>query len=248
MTRTSLLLTFASVVAFSGIASAEALSRQETPKTAAFEFKLGGYKPLMDDAPGLTDPKPYQTTFGAGAMLLLELETDYQLWQKIGSLGVGFSIGYAEKYGAALVTKTGQPAGERTSLKVLPLHLMGVYRFDYAALNYILPLVPYVKAGLVYTPWWMEKGGHVEYFEGVRAVGGRWGYSGTLGLSLMLDFLEPRLARDFDSDMGVNHSYFFAEYVHENVNNFGLGGSSATGSTGLDLSSRRWMFGLTLEY
>ena len=56
----------------------------------------------------------------------------------------------------------------------------------------------------------------------------------------MLDVLEPRLARDFDSDVGVNHSYLFAEYTHAEVNNFGGGG--------FNLSTRHWMFGLALDY
>ncbi|MFL5318679.1 MAG: MXAN_2562 family outer membrane beta-barrel protein, partial [Myxococcaceae bacterium] len=125
-------------------------------------------------------------------------------------------------------------------LKVLPLRVLGIYRFDYAALHWGVPLVPYAKLGLVYDLWWATKGDGVEFVNGERAAGGKWGYSFTGGLSLLLDVLEPRLARDFDVDLGVNHSYLFAEYTYENVDDFGSGG--------LDLSSRHWMFGLALEY
>ena len=75
---------------------------------------------------------------------------------------------------------------------------------------------------------------------GNKGSGGKWGWGATGGLAFMLDVLQPRFARDFDSDLGVNHSYLFAEYTYADVNNFGAGG--------LNLSSRRWMFGLALDY
>ena len=209
-----------------------------SPRTSAFELRLGGFKPLIDREASLTG-HPYEEVFGAGAMLLAEIELERQLWQRFGSVAVGASVGYAEKYGAAR-DSAGNPASERTALKVAPLKLLGIYRFDYAALRWNIPLVPYVKAGLAYTPWWTTKGGQLEFVDGKRSAGGQWGYVGTLGLSLQLDFFEPRLARDFASDMGVNHSYLFAEYVYQDVNDFGAAGP--------DMSSRHWMFGLTLEY
>ncbi|MFZ5468950.1 MAG: MXAN_2562 family outer membrane beta-barrel protein [Myxococcota bacterium] len=225
-------------------ASAQGLVHTGTPKYEALELKLGGYKPLIVREAGLASD-PYRDVFGAGAMLLAELEYDRQLWQEVGTIAVGFSIGYAEKFGSALVGEQNgaavtQEVSERTGLKVLPLKLMGVYRFDYAALHWNVPVVPYGKVGLAYTPWWSVKGANVEFADGLRGAGAQWGWAAVGGISLMLDFLEPRLAKDFDSDMGVNHSYLFAEYVHQDVNDFGAGG--------LDLSSRHWMFGLTLEY
>ena len=215
-------------------------------KTSALEFRLGGYKPLIERESAL-GTNPYNATFGNSAMLLFEVEYDRQFFQRYGSLGLGVSAGYAEKYGAAtaLVTDadgnlTPEVAAKNTGFKVAPLRLVGVYRADYAALRWGIPIVPYVKGGLVYTLWWVTEGAGVEYAEGQRAAGGKWGFQGSLGISIMLDVLEPRLARDFDTDLGVNHSYFFAEYTHAEVNGFGQGG--------LDLSSRHWMFGLTLEY
>ena len=214
--------------------------RSQSPRNAAIEIKLGSYLPLIDREASLAPTlNPYADTF-TGGMLLLELETDRQLWQKVGSLGVGIAAGYAEKYGWARIDATNEIASERTALFVLPLKLLGVYRFDYAAIQWNVPVVPYVKFGLAATPWWVNKGAGAEKVNGETAGGIKWGYAGVAGVSLMLDFLDQRLARDFDSDLGVNHSYLFAEYVYEEVNNFGRGG--------LDLSSRRWMFGLMLEY
>lgn len=209
-----------------------------SPRTGAVEFKLGGYKPRIDTEEGLTGT-PYADTFGDESMLLFEVELQRFFYQGIGTAGLGFSLGYAEKY-ADTITDDGSVAVEKTALKVLPFRLHGVYKFDYAAFRWGVPIVPYGKLGLVYIPWWINKGDDTQELSGRSGKGGRWGYGATLGASFLLDVLEPRLARDFDSDLGVNHSYFFAEYSFSEVNNFG--------GSGLVLSSRHWMFGLALDY
>jgi len=209
-----------------------------SPRTGALEFKLGGYKPRIDTEAGLTDT-PYANTFGNESMLLFEVEMQRYFFQRFGSAGVGFSAGYAEKYSDA-VTETGELAAEKTALKVVPLKLNALYKFDYAAFRWGVPLVPYGKLGLIYMPWWINKGDSTQQLDDRSGKGGRWGYGLTLGASFLLDVLEPRLARDFDTDLGVNHSYIFAEWTYAEVNNFG--------SSGLVLSSRHWMFGLALDY
>jgi hypothetical protein len=210
----------------------------ESPRTGALEFKLGGYKPRIDAEVGLTGT-PYADTFNNESMLLFEVEMQRYFFQRFGSAGVGFSAGYAEKYSDS-ITESGETAAEKTALKVVPLKLNALYKFDYAAFRWNVPLVPYGKLGLIYMPWWINKGDNTQDLEGRSGKGGRWGYGLTLGASFLLDVLEPRFARDFDSDLGVNHSYFFAEWTYAEVNNFG--------SSGLVLSSRHWMFGLALDY
>lgn len=233
-------LTSAMAAALIG-STAGAAGYDSSQRNTALELKFGSYKPLIDREPSLTG-KPYQETFGDSSMLLFEVEGDRLLWQKFGALGIGLSAGYAEKYGRAQLSPesgTG-PANESTALKVVPIRLLGVYRFDVLAQRMNIPLVPYGKAALILTPWWVTKGGKLEQVEGSRGLGAKWGYGFTGGVSLLLDFFEPRLAKDFTSDMGIVHSYLFAEYVFENVNNFG--------KPGLDLSSRHWMFGFSMEY
>jgi len=213
------------------------------PRTLTLEFKLGPYKPLIDREAALTG-KPYETIFGNSSMLLFEFEIDRIFWQKFGTLAVGGSVGYAAKTGNALIAPgnpgEGTPSGDTTTLRVIPVRLLLVYRFDVGALRAGIPFVPYAKTGLVFEPWWTTKGGSVEYANGNRGSGAKWGYGITGGISFMLDFLEPKMAKDFSNDVGISHSYLFAEYTYANVNNFG--------SKGLDLSSRHWMFGFSVDY
>jgi hypothetical protein len=210
----------------------------QSPRTGDVEFKFGGYKPLIDTEKGLTG-RPYAETFNDASMLLFEMELQHYFYQGIGSAGLGFSAGYAEKYANA-VTDVGDTAEEKTALKVVPLKLNGFYKFDYPAFHWHVPVVPYGKLGLIYMPWWINKGDSTQSLSDRSGKGGRWGYGLTVGASFLLDVLEPRFARDFDSDLGVNHTYLFAEWTYAEVNNFG--------SSGLVLSSRHWMFGLALDY
>lgn len=217
---------------------AEEVSLQ-SPRSGGVVLRLGGYKPLIDEEAGLNGSTPYKDVFGDASLLLFEAELQRYFYQGIGTAGFGLSAGYGEKYAAAQLVD-GAPAGDRTALKVIPLSVNAFYKFDYAAFKWGFPLVPYGKLGLIYTPWWITKGSATETVGGNKAAGGKWGWGATGGMAFMLDVLEPRFARDFDTDMGVNHSYLFAEYTYADVNNFG--------GAGLNLSSRRWMFGLALDY
>jgi hypothetical protein len=204
------------------------------------EIRLGGYRPALDSEPALNGAQPFYEIFGKSSLLLVELEMQRFFYQDIGTAGVSVSLGYAEKYAAAQ-TVGGAASAERTGFHVLPIHVRGVYRFDYPAFRWGIPLVPYIKPGLVFTPFWITKGGELETsLLGGTGRGAKFGWEVVGGLAFMLDVLEPRLARDFDSDLGVNHSYLFAEYTYAKVNNFG--------GKGFDLSDGYWMFGLALDY
>lgn len=216
-----------------------------TSQTMAFEFKLGPHRPLIyRELAG----DPYAQTFGNADMLIGEIELDYQFWRPFGSLAAGFAIAYAEKFGPAIDAATGQPASESSGLRIVPMKALLVYRFDWLAQKYSVPLVPYVKGGLVVEPWWVVKGGKIEEADGRRAEGVKFGAAATVGLALQIDFLDPRLARDFDTSAGVNHTYIFAEYAITEVNNFGTRRNAAGQITGLDLSSRNALFGLSFEF
>jgi hypothetical protein len=229
------------VVASASVAQEPKLEGEAVGSSAqnfALEFRLGAYQPLVKNEAALGNKNPYETTFGTGPMLLGELEFNYQFFRQFGSIAAGFSAGYAEKYGKA-VGDNGQATTETTALQVVPMRALLIYRFDVLAKRFRVPLVPYAKVGLAATYWWSTKGGVLENFDDVEARGVKWGFAGQFGLMLQLDFLDQRLAHDFDVDVGVNHSYLFGEWNIQEINNFGRGG--------LDLSSRHWMFGLAFE-
>jgi hypothetical protein len=232
-----------------GLVGAQAFAAEvygATEQSFAFEFKMGPHRPLIDRDPTLTID-PYYDTFGTAPMLLGEIELDYQFWRPLGSFAVGLSIGYTEKFAPAVDATSLEPATESTGLRLFPIKLLAVYRFDWLAQRHSIPIVPYVKGGFVAEPFWITKGGKTETADGMEGTGVRWGVAATVGLALQIDFLDPRLARDFDTSAGVNHTYLFAEWAITEVNNFGA--TNAMGKPdGFDFSSRNVMFGIAVEF
>ncbi len=245
MKRTVLLaLTMATAASAQSFELTDTKKRMETPRQMFFELKLSPYTPLLDrpfmDKPA--EQRPYYAVFGGGAMLLGEIEFDYQFFQKFGSLAGAVSVGYSEKFGKALDEQTGQRVDQSTGLRIVPIKAMLVYRWDWAAEKYKVPLVPYLKGAFVAMPYFLLNGTDVEQYGVQRGEGVKFGLAGVLGLSLQLDFLDQRLARDFDSSVGVNHTYLFAEGTIQEMNLFG------GGAVGLDFSSKHFMFGLGFEF
>ncbi len=210
-----------------------------TPKWWMVELKFGPYKPNVDAEPGLAG-RPYMDVFGCGPGkdcstwsgydVMSQLEVDFQFWQPHGSLAVGLTTGYFRISGHSLVPEDPSlpydpdsnpyvPSGDKTTMNLVPLVLQLVYRWDYMALHWGVPLVPYVKAGGVYTFWWIENGDGdtAKFGNGDKAYGGTFGYQINLGLALLLDPLEPSAAKVMDAELGVNHTYLFCEFAHSQV-------------------------------
>lgn len=202
------------------------ITSTESPRSGAVELRLGSYRPAELGSAGSAFTS--QQIFGNNHLLLAEVEIQRFVYQGVGSAGLGLSFGYAEKWGQV------PDQTEKTAVMVAPLQLNALYKFDYAAFTWGVPLVPYGKLGLNLTPFWSQTGADAQ------GGGTRYGWGAAAGLMFMLDVVDRRFARDFDTDLGVNHSYLFAEYVYRNVNNFG--------NAPTDLSSTHWMFGLALDY
>jgi hypothetical protein len=224
----------------SGLAAAEGHRFGPSPRDMLLEFKLASYTPQIDTA----ENKPYATVFGA-PMLMGELEFDYQFFQKFGSLSGGLSLGFAEKFAKAFIAGTTDRSSNSTGLRMLPIKALLIYRFDVLSEKFAIPFVPYLKGGGVLMPWWATKGPDIEVAsDGSRGAGTKIGLTGVVGLALQLDFLDRRMARDFDTGIGVNHSYVFAEFATQQMNF----GDLATNTLPLNLSSNTFMFGLALEF
>jgi hypothetical protein len=232
-----------SLVLFIAVTAAADVSTVSSTPTVPGRFvsasiMLGGLHPDVDSTTGLSGA-PYATTLGGGNMLFVQAEVDWFLWHKVGALGVGFSAGYGEKYHQANYT-TGGVAPVKTSLQLIPLKLNGVYRFDYAAEHWGVPLVPYAKLGLIYEPWWASTGGSIDTFNGQRGAGGQFGWGWTGGLAFLLDVLNPAFAKDMEVDSGIFHSYLFGEFTMDRLPGFS--------NNGINLSNSRFMFGLAFDF
>ena len=239
--------------------------RYDSPQNFAVEVRGGPWYPNVDAEFG-GRASPFADMFGADDRVLMNLEVDWQAlrFNYLGSLGIGVGAGYTAASGVAPITQSPMPAdptewnrpagGQETSLAVIPMYAVGVFRLDVIARRTVVPLVPYVKFGVAYDYWWISNGDvlarrSVGLSPGASindpdieagATGGTMGTHLALGLMLRLDFIEPRAARAWDLQMGVNHSYLFFEYVRHDTSGVG-----ARPQLRLDYES--WAPGLAFE-
>jgi hypothetical protein len=217
----------------------------ESGRHVTAEFNLGGFRPDVDSESGLT-AGPYQGVFGGKKMLLLDGEVDYEFFHRFGTLGIGLEVGYGSVKDQGIVAATGERSSvDSTSLKVLPLTALLVYRFDWLWQRLGIPLVPFAKVGPGYTFWWSTNGGgDVDRFtfqgQSVKASGAKWGYEVAGGLSLVLNFLDPVVGREADQEFGMNSAVLSAAYVRRTADNFG--------KAGMVLSGSYWLFGVGVQF
>jgi hypothetical protein len=234
----------------------------------AFELKLGPYSPNIDASQGLHGhpfadlfpPAPGQTR--PPGRLLTQLEFDFQFLHKwYGNFGIGHTVGFYRRttHSFAFNTVNGNMmtpcdpndphnqcmrSGDQTALNIIPLSVMGVYRFDYLAQRYKIPFVPYFKVGLAYYIWWIENGaGSVAQYtppgstQSQGGWGGTWGWVMNPGGAFLLDILDPSAAKTIDAELGINHTYLFCEFSYANIDGFGAAGkmnlSDATLNAGI---------------
>ena len=227
------------------------------PPSWAFEFKLGPYYPDIDKESGVTG-NPYATLFGSGSSLLLQAELDYFPFHPFGELGFGISAGYmsnsaksfiedqrpGDNFGKAICTDNTSAcrSADDTTFKLFPVAFLIVYRFTELADKTVVPIVPYVKAGLSYYIWRITKGnGDVSSDLGQDGAGGTLGLQGTVGVSVRAERLDPDAARSMSSDLGVDHIGFFFELTYANVSGLGM-------SNKLEVGDLTWAAGLNFEF
>jgi len=216
----------------------------DSPRTQSFELKFGAYTPDIDSEKGIT---AYEDIFGDESMFLTRIEYDYQFWQGFGSLAVGGEFGYGSVSGKGHEVATDTKSNDETTLNMLPMSIALVYHLDVMALRWDVPLVPFFKAGIDYNVWWITDGvddtasyedSNGKKFEG---EGDTWGYHISAGIKLLLDVFAPSTAQTFDNEVGVNNSYFFAEYVYSDISDFGSDKS-------FQLGDSSFLFGLAFEF
>jgi len=232
----------------------------ESTQNFAVEARFGPWQPDIDSEFG-GRARPFYDYFGytdadgtrrVRDRLLGGLEVDWQAirFGPVASLGIGVGISYSDLSAPAPVTATGQSSGQSSTLHVLPMYGVLVARIDLLARRTIIPLVFYGKAGVAVTHWWINAGddyarrsaasptapNNASDF-GQSARGFSYGWQLAAGAMFRLDFLEPRIQRSWDIEMGVNHSYLFAEYMIV----------TDWSRPQLHVASNTWIFGAAFE-
>jgi len=212
----------------------------ETSRDFVIELNGSRFRPNIDGQPGLAGT-PYRDVFGTNEMWLFGAEFDWELWQGLGTVSVGFAADYGWVSGNGVFAKDGTKAKDVTTLNAIPLRLLAIYRFDYLARRFNIPIIPFGKAGFAHTIWWATNGnGSIAKYNNDQALGGKWGYELAGGLALELNWIDPTLALEFDQEFGVNSVFLHAEYLYVSANNFG--------HVGLDLSTQTFVIGLGFEF
>jgi len=227
---------------FALVVTAYAVSAHaESDRNFLIELKFGPYKPSIDSE--FDTATPYADVMGSSSVLMSQLEFEYEFWNEVGVIALGCSIGYSKDSGKQKLKTTLEKSNDETTLHLIPLKIDFVYRFDYLAQKYNVPLVPHIKGGFDYYVWWITNSvGHVpKSADGSTGRGGTFGGHVSFGLAFLLDFLTPDMAQTFDTDLGVNNTYIFAEYVLSWIDDFGSDKS-------FDFSSRTFMAGVAFEF
>jgi hypothetical protein len=194
-------------------------ARREPPsdrssQNAALELRFGPYSPKIDEN---TSSPSYDDFFGDGRRYQFGIELDWQFWRApyLGTLGVGLGWGYTQMSApnrAANIVPDG-PISQESSLNIMPLYLVGVFRIDVLARNFKVPLVPYGKFGLAHAFWWVNDGiGTADNDAGLKGKDTSTGTQAAVGAMFLLDVLESSAARTLDTEGGVNNSYLFFEW------------------------------------
>ena len=230
-------------------------AEDDRPFAWGVELKGGPFAPAIGPSDTDGGKIAFNKAFGSHATVnpLYSIGVDLSLYRRFGHLGIGGSFGFMQFVGDTLYpTGTDEPedAGTTTVFNIAPMSLTAFYRFTVLADEFGVPLAPYVRGGLAYYLWWVtDATGDVSRYDGADVAkvaddvigrGGKFGLTGTAGVALMLDVIEPRAARRLETTTGIRNTYLFFEYRAAMVDGFG--------SDGFDLSDDNWSLGFYLEF
>ncbi len=234
----------------------------ESAQNFAIELRLGPYYPDIDSDPALKPTAtsgcstggegPAQTVFGSSNRAMVGLEFDWQALRipHLGTLGPGLSIGYTNLSGNATFLIPHTPpggvttcsSGESTSLAIVPIHVLGVFRADVLWRELRIPLVPYVKAGLGDALWRASNSLGTSSADGVTGEGHTYGVEVAAGIALNLNVFDEYAAKNLDDQTGINNTYAFVEYMWASFQGLGLQ------TDPLRVGDTTWVVGLAWEF
>jgi hypothetical protein len=200
-----------------------------SPRWGSFQFSLSPFSPDIDSEFTNSTAPPYATTFGTSRPLMVQALFSKSAWiTEVGTLDVGFGAGWWQASGQGQYTDSSGTVlrGGTTTLMIIPIQIQASYRVDWFYDRFEVPLAPYVRLALVDYIWNASGQGGVSSWTSAagtayRGSGGTFGWSTTMGLALVLDALDPSLARQMDYDVGINRTMLFFDFTRSSVNNFG---------------------------
>lgn len=217
--------------------------------------RVGPYVPDIDKQFGMA-PGPYKAMYG-GARALPMLDVDRIIWRGFGQLGVGGSIGYMQKT-ANSFTKDSLPGdpmrarstGDKNTFRLIPFTLTATYRLTWFDDELGVPIVPYVRAGLAYYPWWVRTNGQTakSCWDGTKtancdadkAIGASAGVVGSIGLAIRAERIDSGTATSMRQG-GIMHAGFYGELSLAKVDGFGS-------DTKLSVGDATWFAGVDFEF
>lgn len=216
--------------------------KYRSPQYAAFELRIGPYRPRVDSEFDASGQTPFQDTFGSGQSIMVGFEVDYQALRipYFGTLGPGLGAGFTMYSAQARFTNGTGYSEQQTAFWVVPIYLDAVLRVDVLARELKVPLIPYAKLGFVMAPWQARDGRNASVDGSGRVGEGvELGYAAHLGLMLQLNFLAPGNAIDMDNSTGINSASLFGELMASDVDSF---------DQGMQVGATTVVFGLVVEY
>jgi hypothetical protein len=202
-----------------------------SPPDWGIEVGLSPYRPNVDSE-FKNGGHPYAQIFGASNHLMSEAELDRYLGHGFGSWGVGLRVGYYKVSGTAVQADGISPSGDETSLRLIPFSLSALYRANGLPGLRLVPLLPYVKAGLDDVMWTETSTG-----ESSSHTGFTLGWHVAAGMALGLNFLG--LGSIKQGEIAGPCSAFF-EWNYATINGLGL-------SSGLHVGDSTWFAGLMFD-
>lgn len=229
---------------------APSTARAESPINGNVDLHFGPYYPNIDQEFDGSE-QPFEDTFGSNNRVMAQLDALYYVWKRHGKLGFGATLGYVRFNGDAQIQGGGSNGGdsggddvnlqEETRFNVFPLGLIGAYRWDYPSEQWGIPLAARAEVGLDYYLWRIaDESGSTIDSGNLNGSGGTPGGHLTLRGELLLDWIDPKSAAQFDYSWGVNNTYFFWEYTFSRVRDFD--------GEGFRLGDNFWRMGLAFEF
>ncbi|MBH1989328.1 MAG: hypothetical protein I8H75_05980 [Myxococcaceae bacterium] len=185
------------------------------------------YRPSLDTSTQINGRaiRPfYGPMFDHKLLPLMGLEVDIHLWDQFGSLQLGGALSYTYAGGKALaMDPSTQAITAHQSSDSVGLHLLHFRpQLTYALDHWVdrVPLVPYVRGGIVCAGYLFTYQNGVDQEGGANPMGFVFGYEAAAGLMLALDSLEPSVSRNARANGVYDHVYLKAEAAYMPIDNF----------------------------